>query len=272
MTPLELEQLGFSKEEQTIFEKYINMRMGLILITGPTGSGKTTTLYAGLNRIKSPEENILTVEDPVEYHLDGINQVEVRTKIGLTFATGLRAFLRQDPDIIMVGEVRDLETAQICIRASLTGHLVFSTIHTNDTASAVTRLIDIGVEPYLVTSSLIMAVAQRLMRRLCPDCKEAHIPNEEEIHDFGIKAKTIYKAKGCKKCRMTGYYGQVAIYELLEVNDEIKDLASKNNAPHVIKAAACKHGMRTLRESAFEKVERGITCIEEALRATMGIE
>jgi len=272
MTPLQLEQLGFTKEEQEIFEKYINMRMGLILITGPTGSGKTTTLYAAINRIKSPEENILTVEDPVEYHLDGINQVEIKPKIGLTFAAGLRAFLRQDPDIIMVGEVRDLETAQICIRASLTGHLVFSTIHTNDTASAVTRLIDIGVEPYLVTSSLIMAVAQRLMRRLCPDCKEIYTPDEKTRKEFGITAKTIYKAKGCKKCRMTGYYGQVAIYEILTTNNEIKDLASKNSPPHLIKEAACKQGMHTLRESAFKKVDEGITSIEEALRSTMGIE
>jgi type IV pilus assembly protein PilB len=272
MTPLQLEQLGFTKEEQAIFEKYINMRMGLILLTGPTGSGKTTTLYAAINRIKSPELNILTVEDPVEYHLDGINQMEVKPKIGLTFATGLRAFLRQDPDIIMVGEVRDLETAQICIRASLTGHLVFSTIHTNDTASAVTRLIDIGVEPYLVTSSLIMAVAQRLMRRLCPNCKEAYAPQEEIAKELGIKASTIYKAKGCRKCRMTGYYGQVAIYEILTTNDEIKDLASKNSPPHMIKHAACKQGMRTLRESAINKVDEGITSIEEALRATMGIE
>lgn len=272
MTPLQLEQLGFSKEDQEIFEKYINMSMGFILFTGPTGCGKTTTLYAALNRIKTPEENILTIEDPVEYHLDGINQIEVRPKIGLTFASGLRAFLRQDPDIIMVGEIRDLETAQICVRASLTGHLVFSTIHTNDTASAVTRLIDIGVEPYLVTSSLIMVVSQRLLRRLCKECKEAYTPPQELIKGLGITAKTIYKAKGCKKCRMTGYYSQVALYEILTVNDEIKDLAAKNSPPHVIKNAACKQGMHTLKESAIAKVNEGVASIEEALRATMGIE
>lgn len=271
-TPLQLEQLGFSKEEQELFEKYISMRMGLILLTGPTGCGKTTTLYAALNRIKSPEENILTIEDPVEYHLDGINQIEVKPKIGLTFAHALRSFLRQDPDIIMVGEIRDLETAQISIRASLTGHLVFSTIHTNDTASAVTRLIDIGVEPYLVTSSLIMVVAQRLLRRLCPECREACTPPQELSKEFSLTAKTIYKAKGCKKCRQTGYYGQVALYEILIINDEIKTLASKNSPPHIIKEAACKQGMHTLRSSAIDKVNGGITSLEEALRATMGIE
>lgn len=272
MAPLQLEQLGFSKEEQEIFEKYINMRMGLILLTGPTGCGKTTTLYAALNRIKTPEKNILTIEDPVEYHLDGINQVEVKPKIGLSFAQGLRAFLRQDPDIIMVGEVRDLETAQICIRASLTGHLVFSTVHTNDTATAVTRLIDIGLEPYLVTSSLIMVVAQRLMRRLCPECKEPYTPPPELIKEFGITAKTIYKARGCKKCRMTGYYGQIALFEILTINDEIKNLIAKNSPPHVIKETARRQGMHTLRESAIAKVNEGITGIEEAIRVTMGIE
>jgi len=272
MTPLQLEDIGLDDKYRQLLEKYIYMRTGLILLTGPTGCGKTTTLYASLNRIKTPQKNIVTIEDPVEYHLDGINQVQVNAKIGLTFANGLRSFLRQDPDIMMVGEIRDLETAQICIRASLTGHLVFSTIHTNDAASAVTRLIDIGLEPYLVTSSLILVVAQRLMRRLCPDCKEEYTPSKELVKDFGIKAKKIYRPKGCKKCRMTGYYKQIAIFEILTVTNQIKDLVTKNSPPHIIKEDARSNGMRTLRESAIENVENGISSIEEAIRVTMGIE
>lgn len=272
MAPLDLKELGFNKQERELFESYIYRRMGLLLITGPTGCGKTTSLYAALNTIKTPEKNILTIEDPVEYHLDGINQIQIHPRIGLNFASGLRSFLRQDPDIIMVGEVRDLETAQICIRASLTGHLVFSTVHTNDAATAVTRMIDIGVEPYLVTSSLIMVVAQRLMRKLCPHCKEESTPPAELIKELGIKNKKVYKAKGCKKCRMTGYYGQTAIYEILPVTNELKELVAKNSHPHVIKKFAREQGMNTLRENAIKKVNEGVTCIEEALRITVGIE
>ena len=271
LVPLQLPQLGFSPAEQKLFEKYINMRMGLILLTGPTGSGKTTTLYAALNQIKSPEKNILTIEDPVEYQMDGINQVEIKPKIGLTFANGMRSFLRQDPDIIMVGEIRDLETAQIAIRASLTGHLVFSTVHTNDSSSAVTRLIDIGLESYLVSSSLIMVVAQRLLRRLCPDCKTAYKPSPDQASQLKLKDQTIYQATGCKKCHQTGYYGQIAIYEILVLSEGIKNLIEENSPVNVIKKTACKEGLRTLRESAFDKVTEGITSIEEALRATMGI-
>ena len=271
VTPLHLEDLGFLPEEQKIFEEFIYRRMGLVLITGPTGSGKTTTLYAALNTIKTPEKNILTIEDPVEYRLDGISQIQINSRIGLTFASGLRSFLRQDPDIIMVGEVRDLDTAQICVRASLTGHLVFSTVHTNDTATAVTRLTNIGLEPYLVSSSLILVVAQRLVRKLCPSCKELHSPSKDVIKELGIKTDKIYKAKGCKKCRMTGYSGQLAIYELLPVTNIIKDEINKNAPPHLIKELACKHGMRTLRESAIEKVNLQVTSIEEALRVTMGM-
>ena len=272
MVPLQLEQLGFSASEQKLFQKYIDMRMGLILLTGPTGSGKTTTLYAALNRIKSPEKNILTIEDPVEYQLEGINQVEVKPKIGLTFASGMRSFLRQDPDIIMVGEIRDLETAQIGIRASLTGHLVFSTVHTNDASSAVSRLIDIGLESYLVSSSLIMVVAQRLLRRLCPECRVAYKTPPDLAAQLKLKSKTIYKAGACKKCRQTGYYGQIAIYEILVLSDKLKVLIEERQPVHVIREAARQEGLCTLKESAFFKVDQGITSVEEALRVTMGIE
>lgn len=270
--PLDLNDLGFRPEQLDLFNAYIKRRMGLILLTGPTGCGKTTTLYAALNTIKSPEKNILTIEDPVEYHLDGINQVHVNPRIGLTFSAGLRSFLRQDPDIIMVGEVRDLETAQICIRASLTGHLVFSTVHTNDTSTAVTRMMDIGLEPYLVNSALMMVVAQRLVRRLCLHCREEISPTAEQIKDLGITAKKIYKALGCKKCRMTGYHKQSAIYEILCLTDEIKELIGQNSQPHILKNLARKRGMKTLRENAIAKVNDGTTCIEEALRVTVGIE
>lgn len=269
--PLELEHLGFGERELGIYKGYIKRRMGLILLTGPTGCGKTTTLYATLNRIKSPEKNIITIEDPVEYKLDGINQVEVKPHIGLTFAKGLRAFLRQDPDVIMVGEVRDLETAQICIRASLTGHLVLSTVHTNDSASAITRLIDIGIEPYLVSSSLIMVVAQRLLRRLCNNCKEPYVETTKRVRELGLQSKELYIAKGCNECRMTGYKGQIGIFEVLPVTDKIKDMIHTNPLPHKIKQVAKSEGMLTLMESAMKLVERGVTSIEEALRVTAGM-
>jgi len=268
-TPLNLGDLGFDPEELGSFKKAIISPHGLVLITGPTGSGKTTTLYAALNEIKTPRKNITTVEDPVEYKLDGINQVQIKPSIGFTFASALRAFLRQDPDIIMVGEVRDLETAQICIRASLTGHLVLSTLHTNDAPSAISRLIDIGLEPYLISSSLIMVGAQRLIRRLCPECKEAYETTSSLVKDFGIKQELLYKPKGCDYCSHTGYRGRIAIYEIILMNDQLRELVTKGAPLGEIKNKVRGMGTRSLLNSGIKKVEGGITSIEEVLSTTL---
>jgi len=268
-TPLNLGDLGFYTDELEKFRKAIASPHGLILITGPTGSGKTTTLYAALNEIKSPRKNISTVEDPVEYKMEGINQVQIKPNIGFTFASALRAFLRQDPDIIMVGEVRDLETAQICIRASLTGHLVLSTLHTNDAPSAISRLIDIGLEPYLISSSLIMVGAQRLVRRLCPECKEAYETTPNLIKDFGIKQELLYKPKGCNYCSHTGYRGRVAIYEIVLVNDKLRELIARGASLGEIKDIVKETGMTSLIQSGIKKAEEGITSVEEVLSITM---
>ncbi len=270
---LDLKTLGFNKEELEIFKKAIRNPHGLILVTGPTGSGKTTTLYAALNEIKGTDKNVTTIEDPVEYQMPGINQVQVKPSIGLTFASGLRAFLRQDPDVMLVGETRDLETAQICIRAALTGHLVFSTLHTNDAPSALNRLVDIGIEPYLATSSLLMVVAQRLVRKLCPKCKEscgvsaAAIP--ERLKSEAAKVKTFYKAKGCEACAKTGYLGRVAIYEIMRMNSRLEQLILKNAPAAELREEARKAGMVTLEESGYKKVMAGETSVEEVLRVTL---
>ncbi|MFA5388250.1 MAG: type II secretion system ATPase GspE [Candidatus Omnitrophota bacterium] len=268
-TPLNLGELGFDPEELEKFRRAIASPHGLILITGPTGSGKTTTLYAALNEMKSPRKNISTVEDPVEYKLEGINQVQIKPNIGFTFASALRAFLRQDPDIIMVGEVRDLETAQICIRASLTGHLVLSTLHTNDAASAISRLIDIGLEPYLISSSLIMVGAQRLVRRLCPECKEAYETTPSLAKDFGIKQELLYKPKGCDYCSHTGYRGRIAIYEIILINDKLRELIARGAALGEIKDKIKEFGLKTLLQSGIKKAEEGLTSIEEVLSITL---
>jgi type IV pilus assembly protein PilB len=268
-TPLNLGELGFEPDDLEKFRRAIISPHGLILITGPTGSGKTTTLYAALNEIKSPHENISTVEDPVEYKLEGINQVQIKPAIGLTFASTLRAFLRQDPDIIMVGEVRDLETGQICIRASLTGHLVLSTLHTNDAPSAISRLIDIGLEPYLISSSLIMVGAQRLVRRLCPECKEAYETTPALVKDFGIKQELLYKPKGCDYCGHTGYRGRIAIYEIILMNDQLRELVARHATLGEIRSKVQEIGMRTLLQSGIKKAEEGVTSIEEVLSITM---
>jgi type IV pilus assembly protein PilB len=273
-TPLNLGDLGFDSEELEKFRKAIISPHGLVLLTGPTGSGKTTTLYAALNEIKSPRKNITTVEDPVEYKLEGINQVQIKPNIGFTFASALRAFLRQDPDIIMVGEVRDLETAQICIRASLTGHLVLSTLHTNDAASAISRLIDIGIEPYLISSSLIMVGSQRLVRRLCPECKEAYETTPVLAKDFGIKQELLYKPKGCDYCSHTGYRGRIAIYEMILVNDKLRELIARGASLGEIKDKVREFGVKSLLHSGIKKAEEGLTSIEEVLSITLvvGIE
>lgn len=261
----ELGKLGFSQKDLGLFKKSITKPYGLIFITGPTGSGKSTTLYAALNYIMTPKKNILTIEDPVEYQISGANQTQVKPNIGLTFAEGLHSFLRQDPDIIMVGEVRDLETAIICIRASLTGHLVLSTLHTNDAPSAVTRLIDIGIEPYLVASSLLLLMAQRLVRRLCPKCKRpAKIPEDVAIR-YNISKHDIFEAGGCDFCRNTGYKGRVAIHELLSVNQELRELIANRADMSQIMDMAKRDGMKTLTENGLDKVVEGITSIDEVM-------
>ena len=269
---LDLNLLGFEPKQLEQMRRAIHMPYGLVFLTGPTGSGKTTTLYAILNEIKDPTKNIITVEDPVEYKLDGINQVQIKPEIGLTFSAALRSFLRQDPDIMLVGEVRDLETAQICLRSALTGHLVLSTLHTNDAPSAVSRLIDIGIEPYLIAPSLLMVVAQRLVRKLCSDCKEAYEPRPEQLGNIKLKVDLIYKAKGCPKCGQVGYRGRLCIAECMTINEQIRELINQRASFMKIREVAKATGMRTLYESAIEKVEQGVTSLEEALSVTLGAD
>jgi type II secretory ATPase GspE/PulE/Tfp pilus assembly ATPase PilB-like protein len=241
------------------------MPFGLILLTGPTGSGKTTTLYSVLNEIKDPSKNILTIEDPVEYHIGGINQVQVKPEIGLTFAAALRSFLRQDPDIMLVGEIRDLETAEICIRCALTGHLVFSTLHTNDAPSAINRLLDTGIEPYLITPSLILVVAQRLVRKLCPECKEAYEPDEKRLGGIKLKSELIYRARGCSSCNQIGYQGRLCIAEVMAINDALRQAISARAPYEKVKEIAYSAGIQSLYMSGLKKVEAGITSLEEVL-------
>jgi general secretion pathway protein E len=236
------------------------------LVTGPTGSGKTTTLYAALHRVHTGEKNIITIEDPVEYQLKGIGQIHVNPKIGLTFASGLRSILRQDPDVIMVGEIRDFETAEIAIQASLTGHLVLSTLHTNDAASAITRLIDMGVEPFLVASSLVGVLAQRLVRMVCPDCKRSYEPMEEEAKYVSCSA--LYRGRGCDRCNGKGYLGRFGIFELLIIDDDIRQKIAEKSDSQAIKNLAVTKGMKTLRTDGFEKAIQGIATVEEVLRVT----
>ena len=262
--PLNLSKLGFLPPELKMIRKGIDASYGLILLTGPTGSGKSTTLYAALNEVKSSTTNILTVEDPVEYRIDGINQVQVKPDIGLTFANSLRSFLRQDPDIILVGEIRDLETAEMTIRAALTGHLVFSTLHTNDAPSTLTRLVDIGIPTYLVTASLRMIIAQRLIRKLCQDCKEPYEVKAENIpKNLTLTSPVIYKAKGCEKCNFLGYKGRSVINEIILLDDDIRAAIHKGANPPQLMELAKKKGTFSLAESGIKKVEEGITSLEE---------
>lgn len=270
---VDLSEIGFLSEDQHEFEELISLPNGMILVTGPTGSGKTTTLYAALNKINKPNKKLITVEDPVEYQISGINQVQVKPQIGLTFASGLRAMLRQSPDVILVGEIRDFETAGIAIQASLTGHLIFSTLHTNDAAGAVTRLIDMGIKPYLIASTVQAVLAQRLVRRICQSCKKAYEPPEEELLPFGItrneiKDITIYHGAGCEECSHTGYKGRVPIFELLMITDRLRGLFFEKISSTVIKERAREAGMRTLREDGAKKVFSGITTFAEILRVT----
>ncbi len=271
-TVLQLEQLGFSEKSAKAVEKLIFRKYGIILVTGPTGSGKSTTLSACLVKLNSPTRNIMTVEDPIEYQIPGINQVQVNAKIDLTFARALRAFLRQNPDIIMVGEIRDKETAEIAINASLTGHLVLSTLHTNDASGSPTRLIDMGVEPFLVASSLLGIIAQRLIRRICQKCKVPHTPSPFEMQELGITVlpedAQVFKAVGCPSCSQSGYSGRTVIHELLVVEDSIRSLIVRNSDAATLKKAAIQNGMHTLREDGVSKVLQGLTTIDELMRAT----
>ena len=267
-----LPELGMDADTFGLFNSLIARTHGIILVTGPTGCGKTTTLYAALQEIVSSEIKLLTVEDPVEYHLDGINQIQVNPKIDMTFARGLRAILRHDPDVVMIGEVRDLETAEAAVQASLTGHLVFSTLHTNDACSAVTRLLDIGVEPYLIASSLSAAMAQRLVRTVCPDCKEPYEPDHEQLPaDFDLpEGTTLYRGAGCHSCRNTGFRGRTGVFELMVTSNRIRDRIMHQAPTSEIVQAAHDGGMKLLREDGWRKAREGITTPEEVLRATSG--
>ena len=274
-TLLDLADIGFSQENLNIMDGLIRRPHGIILVTGPTGSGKTTTLYSCLSRINTPDKNILTVEDPVEYQIQGIGQMQVNPKIEFTFARGLRAILRQDPDVVLVGEIRDMETAEIAVQASLTGHLVFSTVHTNDTSSTFTRLIDMGVEPFLVASSLIAIQAQRLVRRVCKHCRVPHEPRVQEMKQLGLEPDMImggdfeiFRAEGCPACIETGYSGRTGIYELLEITDDIRALVMAGADAHSIKKESISGGLKTLRDDGALKVLRGMTTIEEVMRVT----
>ena len=268
---LDMRKLGFSEEQLIDFKTAIHRPYGMILVTGPTGSGKTTTLYSALSEVNRPDVNISTAEDPVEYNIQGINQVLVNEEIGLTFASALRSFLRQDPDIIMVGEIRDLETAEIAIKAALTGHLVLSTIHTNNASSTISRLINMKVEPFLVASSLNLIIAQRLIRKLCAECKEPYYPDANALAKSGftnaeIAGKRFYKAKGCPVCNKTGYKGRIAIYEVLNVGDEVKNKIYENSNEFEIQRVAVNNGMKLLKESAKEKFLDGTTSLEEIIQ------
>jgi len=269
----DLNSLGFSDETLAKFEQLIKKTYGIILVTGPTGSGKSTTLYSVLSGLKTPEINVLTVEDPIEYQLPGIGQMQVKPKIDLTFASGLRSILRQDPDVIMIGEIRDLETAEIAVQSALTGHRVFSTLHTNDAASGITRLLDMGVEPFLITSSVNAFLAQRLVRKLCTHCREPYRPSPKVLADLGIrgarnKGTKLYRAKGCDKCLKTGYTGRTGIYELLIVSNQIRRMVMAHAEAYQIKEQAIREGMTTLLRDGAQKALAGITSIEEVLRVS----
>jgi len=266
---LGLKDLGFSRENLDIFAKMILQPNGIILVTGPTGSGKTTTLYSALSTISSMEKNIITIEDPVEYELPLIRQTQVNPKADITFANGLRSILRQDPDVIMVGEIRDKETAEVAIQASLTGHLVFSTLHTNDAPSSLTRLMDMGLEPFLISSSLILIVAQRLVRQVCPKCKEEYSPTPAALQNLGldINAK-FFRGKGCPVCKNTGFLGRIGIFEILVLNEVIRKMIEERKSADAIKKKAIELGMKTLREDGLDKTRQGLTTIEEILRVT----
>jgi type II secretory ATPase GspE/PulE/Tfp pilus assembly ATPase PilB-like protein len=261
---LNIDQLGFDAKQVEQIRKVIKSPYGLVFLTGPTGSGKTTTLYAILNEVKGPTKNIITIEDPVEYKLDGVNQVQVKPEIGLTFANALKSILRHDPDVMMIGEVRDLETAELAIRTALTGHLIFSTLHTNDACSGATRLIDIGIEPYLVASSVNAFISQRLIRVICPDCKTER-KDYKGLPEY-FKNVNIYYGKGCDKCKSIGYRGMTAIYEILTIDEAIEDLILKKSSVAQIKKLATERGFKSLLDAGIERVKAGVTTPEEVMR------
>ncbi len=269
-----IRSLGFPEDSLKDFESLIRRPHGILLVTGPTGSGKTTTLYSALDTINLPDKKIITIEDPVEYQMDGVNQIHVNTQIGLTFASGLRHIVRQDPDVIMVGEIRDLETAEIAIRAALTGHLVFSTLHTNDAPSAITRLVDMGAEDYLIASSLLGVLAQRLVRVICPDCKEEVFPVPEMLDEIGFRRGNghdpdrFFEGRGCERCGNTGFIGRMGIYELMIINDDLRKLTVGKADSNQIRKKAVECGMRSLRDDGWLKVRQGVTAISEVLRVT----
>ena len=268
---LGMDKLGMCEHDLKVTAMILERPHGIILVTGPTGSGKTTTLYAGLSQINDIQRKIITIEDPIEYQLHGINQIQISRKAGLTFASGLRSILRHDPDVILVGEIRDVETAEIAIQASLTGHLVFSTLHTNDAPSALTRLVDMGIEPYLVASSLEAVVAQRLVRVICPECKEELAGSERERLEQRFSDKlpeTLYRGQGCRRCQGTGYRGRMGIFEMMVVTDEVRSLILENASPRDLRQASAKQGMTSLREDGFRHVREGYTTVEEVLRVT----
>jgi len=269
----DLPSLGLGGEDLDKMQRLLDQPHGIVLVTGPTGSGKTTTLYACLTKINRPETKILTIEDPIEYRIRGIQQMQVSPEIGFTFARALRSMLRHDPDVMLIGEIRDSETARITIRTALTGHLVFSTLHTNDAASAATRLVDIGIEPYLISSSVIGIVAQRLVRTICPRCKKPYEPEERALEELGLRKETngplpLYKGAGCEHCRLTGYRGRTAIYEMLMVDAPVRELIMAEHSADRVRSLARQRGMRTLREAGWEKVRAGLTTVEEVLRVT----
>jgi len=272
----DLRKLGFPEFMLSKMEKLTSMPHGILLVTGPTGSGKSTTLYSAMKRINLPDKKIITIEDPVEYQMDGINQIHVNSQIGLTFAAGLRHIVRQDPDVIMIGEIRDLETAEIAIRSALTGHLVFSTLHTNDAPSAITRLVDMGVENYLLASCLIGVLAQRLVRIICKRCKTEYPANPENLRALGLslnggKPTTLYRGEGCESCGFTGYESRKGIFELMEPDDEIRKMVVSNESSNVIAQYARSRGMKTLKEDGLDKALEGVTTLDEVLRVTQDI-
>jgi type IV pilus assembly protein PilB len=271
---LDPDKLGMRDDDLKVFRQLINKPNGIVLVTGPTGSGKTTTLYAALNELNSIEDKLITTEDPVEYDIDGIIQCQIRAEIELTFAACLRSILRQDPDVVLVGEIRDKETATIAIQAALTGHLVFSTLHTNDAPSSIARMLDLGVEPFLITACLEGVLAQRLCRRICINCKEEYVPSEEQLMELellpeDVKGRTFFRGRGCDICNNTGYKGRLGIYEIMTLDDEMREMIINNASTNIIRAAARKRGMRTLRQSGLLGIFEGVTTIEEVVKQTI---
>ena len=271
---LDLDKLGMREDDLRVFRQLINRPNGIVLVTGPTGSGKTTSLYAALNELNSIEDKLITTEDPVEYDIDGIIQVQIKAEIELTFASCLRSILRQDPDIILVGEIRDKETAEIAVQASLTGHLVFSTLHTNDAPSAVARLLDLGIEPFLITATVEGIVAQRLCRRICSNCKEEYMPTEDQLMELellpeDVKGKVFWRGRGCDVCNNTGYKGRLGIYEIMLFDDELREMVMAHASTNLLRAAARKRGMRTLRQAGMMGIFEGMTTIEEVVKQTI---